>query len=220
MKKKKSLQISLPTFFLFLTIFVILFMIYYIYTEKTNYNKEIVALKTNTASMQNTIDNLRVEINSLTNASTSNEIKNDEKTTNTMNSNKIKNNEKTTNTYENNTEESSIAQDININKKVEYEFTSADNAAAQGYPKILKIFKLTDSEMEFHYNSGFDFNKNTIDRQISGTAKIISNEVYEFEEILDGHKYKLLFEFDEYKETVKIREFDNENEIGWGILFR
>lgn len=218
MKKKKSLQISLPTFFLFLTIFVILFMIYYIYTEKTNYNNEIVALKTNSASMQNTIDNLRVEVNSLTNAITSNEIKNDEKNTNTMNSNKTNNNETTTNTYENNTEESSIVQDIN--KTVEYEFTSADNAAAQGYPKILKIFKLTDSEMEFHYNSGFDFNKNTIDRQISGTAKINSNDVYKFEEILDGHKYQLLFEFDEYKETVKIREFDNENEMGWVILFR
>lgn len=59
MEEKKSLKISLSTFFLLLAIIVIIAMAYYIYTEKTNYNKEIANLEANAANMQSTIEDLQ-----------------------------------------------------------------------------------------------------------------------------------------------------------------
>ena len=59
MEEKKSVKISLSTVLLFVAILVIAFMAYYIYTEKTNYNKQIADLEANAANMQNTIDNLQ-----------------------------------------------------------------------------------------------------------------------------------------------------------------
>jgi len=108
----------------------------------------------------------------------------------------------------------------NQNKSVQYEFTSADQAATKGYPKILKIFKLTENELEFEYNSAFDFSKSTLDRQLSGIARTNAEQIYEFEETVDGHQYKLRFEFNKSKDTVKVYEYDNGNEIGFINLFR
>lgn len=67
MEEKKSLKISLSTTLLFLAILVIIVMAYYIYTEKTNYNKQISELEANTTNMQNTIDNLQGKIDSMLN---------------------------------------------------------------------------------------------------------------------------------------------------------
>lgn len=207
MKEKKSLKISLSTIFLLLAIIVIIAMAYYIYIEKTNYNKGIANPEVNVANTQNTIDELQEKIDSKSN---------------TINSKKVSNPENVTNNSENadNKKTSSTNNTSSKNRSVQYEFTSADQAAAEGYPKILKIFKLTENELEFEYNSAFDFSKSTLDRQVSGTARTISEQIYEFEETVDSHQYKLIFEFNESKDTVKVYEYDNENELGFINLFR
>lgn len=72
MEEKKTIKISLSTVLLFLAILVIIVMGYYIYTEKTNYNKEIADLEANTAEMKNTIDNLQGKIDSSNTINTDN----------------------------------------------------------------------------------------------------------------------------------------------------
>lgn len=74
MEEKKSIKISLSTFFLILALIVIIAMAYYIYIEKTNTDKEISTLETNAITMQNTINNLqqKVDNNSNTNDNESN----------------------------------------------------------------------------------------------------------------------------------------------------
>ena len=67
MEEKKLVKISLSTALLFVAILAIAFMAYYIYTEKTNYNKQIADLEANTAKMQNTIDNLQGKIDNINN---------------------------------------------------------------------------------------------------------------------------------------------------------
>lgn len=59
MEEKKSLKISLSTFFLILAIIVIIIMAYYIYITKKESNKEIDDLKENAIGMQSTITNLQ-----------------------------------------------------------------------------------------------------------------------------------------------------------------
>ena len=200
MKDKKPLKKSSTTFLLIVAIIVIIVMAFYIYMEKTNYNKEISDLEVNAANMQNTIDKSQEKIDSKSN---------------TINSEKISNSENITNN-----ETTSINNTSNQNRSVEYEFTSADQAAAKGSPKILKIFELTENKLEFEYNSAFDFSKSTTDRQVSGTAKTNAEQSYEFEETVDGHQYKLIFEFNSSKDTVKVYEYDNGNEISFINLFR
>lgn len=56
MEEKKSLKISLSTFFLILAIIVIIIMAYYIYITKKESNKEIDDLKENAIGMQSTIN--------------------------------------------------------------------------------------------------------------------------------------------------------------------
>ena len=67
MEEKKSVKISVSTVLLFVSILVIAFMAYYIYTEKTNYNKQIADLEAKTANMQDTIDNLQGKIDNISN---------------------------------------------------------------------------------------------------------------------------------------------------------
>ena len=93
------------------------------------------------------------------------------------------------------------------------EYTSADRAAAQGKPKVLKVYKLTEDELEFEYNSGFDFNTSIINRKISGIATINENNQYEYEEIYAGHKYRLLLEMQESNKMVRLYEYDGDNEL-------
>lgn len=72
MEEKKVTKISLSTFFLILAIIVILFMVYYIYTEKKDSDKEISTLKENTEEMKNTINSLQEKSNSTSNTINSN----------------------------------------------------------------------------------------------------------------------------------------------------
>lgn len=65
MEEKKYIKISLSTFFLLLAIIVIIAMVYYIYIEKTNYNKEIANLEANATNMQSTIVDLQGKIDSI-----------------------------------------------------------------------------------------------------------------------------------------------------------
>lgn len=106
------------------------------------------------------------------------------------------------------------------NKSVKYEFSSADNSAAKGNPEVLKVYELTKNELNFEYNSGFDFEKSTIDRNVEGSAKITSGKVYEYEENISNHKYKISFEFNSKEDTVKIVEYDNNKKISEVNLYR
>ena len=72
MEEKKSIKISLSTLFLILALIVIAFMTYYIYTEKTNSNKEIETLEANAVEMQNTIKDLQNKIDTISNTINSN----------------------------------------------------------------------------------------------------------------------------------------------------
>lgn len=67
MEERKSVKISLSTVLLLVAILVIVFIVYYIYTKKTNYNKQIADLETNIANMQYTIDNLQEKIDNISN---------------------------------------------------------------------------------------------------------------------------------------------------------
>ena len=81
MEEKKSLKISLSTFFLFIAIIVIILMACYIYKEKTNSNKEIADLEANSVNMQNTIDDLQGKIDSISNTINSDKVLEDKNNT-------------------------------------------------------------------------------------------------------------------------------------------
>lgn len=89
MEEKKSIKISLSTLFLILALIVIAFMAYYIYTEKTNANKEIETLEANAVEMQNTIKDLQDKIDTISNTINSNNSNEDNNTTNTSDNNRI-----------------------------------------------------------------------------------------------------------------------------------
>lgn len=89
MEEKKSIKISLSTLFLILALIVIAFMTYYIYTEKTNANKEIETLEANAVEMQNTIKDLQDKIDTISNTINSNNSNKDNNTTNTNDNNRI-----------------------------------------------------------------------------------------------------------------------------------
>lgn len=94
---------------------------------------------------------------------------------------------------------------ISSTKTVKYEFTSADNMAAQGNPGILKIVELNNDKIEFEYNHGWNFTESTIDREILGIAEINSGNLYEFNESVDGHEYSITFNVSE--EMVTLSEY-------------
>lgn len=91
MEEKKPFKISLYTFLLLLAIIAIIAMAYYIYTEKTNYNKEIENLDTTIANMQNTIEDFQGKFNSISNTINSNATPENSNTENS--NNKVSNNE-------------------------------------------------------------------------------------------------------------------------------
>lgn len=207
-EEKKQAKIGISSILLIIAIIVIAIMSYYIYVLKTNYNAEVTGLETNVTSMQNTINNLQSKLNLISeiiNSDSVPELK-------PVNSGEVSGEGNATNldnTQTSNTETS------NTENNAMYTFTSVDTAAVQGNPKILNIFELNENEMQFDYNSGFDFSKSTIDRQITGTAKINADQMYEYEEVTDGHLYKLVFEFDETDTMIKISEYDNGVLFGW-----
>ncbi|MBR3249276.1 MAG: hypothetical protein IKF83_01085 [Clostridia bacterium] len=90
---------------------------------------------------------------------------------------------------------------------------SVDRAASRGNARTLKIYELTDTELNFNYDSGIDFETSTLDREVKGIAKVNAKKQYEFEENVSGHKYKIIFEFTENKDSVKVSEYDNDEEM-------
>lgn len=207
--EKNVVKISLSTFFLILAIIAIVVMGVYMYKEKISHNKEIESLETNLDAKESKIDELQGKIDSISNTINSEKTPNSKNDTN--NSEELK--ETTNNTTTSNNKEEQ-------NKNVKYEFQSADRAAAQGYPKILKIYELNEEELEFEYNSAKNFATETIDREVNGIAKANAEQLYEFEETIDNHQYKLVFELNESKDTVKVYEYDNGNVISYKNLFR
>lgn len=111
-------------------------------------------------------------------------------------------------TSENKITSNNISPSEEVNNSVKtviYEFTSSDNFAAQGNPGILKIFELTDTQMDFEYNHGWNFAESTIDRNVSGIAKLNEQNLYEFVENIDGHKYSIIIKFSE--EMITLSEY-------------
>ena len=92
-------------------------------------------------------------------------------------------------------------------KTIKYEFKSTDETA------VLKVYELTDENLSFEYNSGFDFSKNTIDRNVEGTATTNAEKLYEYEENVSGHQYKIAFEFNADKDKVTVYEYDNGDDL-------
>lgn len=207
--EKNVVKISLSTFLLILAIIAIIIMAFYIYTANTSHNKEMESLETNLDAKQSKIDELQGKIDSISNTI------NSEKTSN--NENNKKNSEKTQNTTK-------VSTSNNVekekNKIVKYEFQSADRAAVQGYPKILKIYELNENELDFEYNSARNFATGTIDREVKGISRANAEQLYEFDETIDNHQYKLVLKFNESKDTVTVYEYDNGNVISEINLFR
>lgn len=121
------------------------------------------------------------------------------------NSNKLTSN--STNTTNTNNEDSKNTNANNTNKSIKYEFKSTDETA------VLKVYELTDKNLSFEYNSGFDFSKNTIDRNVTGTATTNAEKLYEYEENVSGHQYKIVFEFNDDKDKVTVYEYDDDNKL-------
>ncbi len=92
MEEKKSIKVSLSTFFLILALIIIVVMAYYIYIEKTNADKEISTLENNAVEMQNTINDLQEQIHTIPNTinSNANANINNSQANNTSNSDDVK----------------------------------------------------------------------------------------------------------------------------------
>lgn len=212
MEDKKVTKISLSIFLLILATIVIIIMSYFLYkfyNEKTTESQKVTELTSEINNLQTTTNNLPDKLNNISNTinSNSNNTANTNSIDNTS-SNKIKENE-------------NISNNSNTtNKSVKYKFESVDNAAARGYPKILNIYELTENDLSFEYNSGFDFSKSTIDRNLTGTARANAEQLYEYEENVSGHQYKLMFEFNDKKDIVKVYEYDNGRKLSEIELWR
>lgn len=197
MNNKKSILVWILAFLLIFAIIAILIMSYFfhkIYIEN-------ITLNQHNADLSNSIDNFQEKINEISN---------------TLSSIKFDTNTSDDKSNENKTDTSKKTSTI----EAKYEFSSADNNAAKGYPEILKVYELTENELNFYYSSGHNFTTNTIDREITGTAKSTSKNLYEFEETTSGHQYKLSFEFNDKNDMVTVHEYDNNNEMGHVNLWR
>lgn len=117
-------------------------------------------------------------------------------------------------TLENITETNIITPSDKTNTSTEiikYEFTSADSLAAQGNPGILKIFELSNTQMRFEYNHGWNFEESTIDRKITGIAEKNIENIYEFTEYTQEHKYTIKIKFTQ--EMVTLSEYIDDDLI-------
>lgn len=106
-----------------------------------------------------------------------------------------------------NTTNNEDSKNTNANKSIKYEFKSTNETA------VLKVYELTDKNLSFEYNSGFDFSKNTIDRNVTGTATTNAEKLYEYAENVSGHQYKIVFKINDDKDKVTVYEYDNNNEL-------
>lgn len=95
MSEKAPIKISLSTFFLVITILVIVVMGVYLYIEKTNSDKTITELEKSNADMETTIDSLQNKIDSTSNiannSNSNNSSKSDENVVQ-QNETKVENN--------------------------------------------------------------------------------------------------------------------------------
>ena len=208
MENKKSIKATIFIFLLTFAVIALIIMSYFLYTfynEKIAESKKANELTSEVNNLQTTISNLENKLNTISN--TINSDNNNNTTVNNSNNSTTSEIDKKT---KNNTN----------NKRIKYEFTSADNAAVRGYPRILKIYELTENEMSFEYNSGYDFSTSAINRNITGSALKNNEQLYVYEENISGHKYQLTFKFNDNKDTVKVSEYDNDNELGEIGLFR
>lgn len=124
-----------------------------------------------------------------------NKTLNEDKNSNEVNSNST------------NTTNNEDSKNTNANKSIKYEFKSTNETA------VLKVYELTDKNLSFEYNSGFDFSKNTIDRNVTGTATTNAEKLYEYAENVSGHQYKIVFKINDDKDKVTVYEYDNNNEL-------
>ena len=85
---------------------------------------------------------------------------------------------------------------------VKYEYQSADSYAAQGNPAILKIFEIDENQLKFEYNKGFNLETSTIDRNITGVAKINS---YKYEYFEEENKYTIEIEI--FEDNLILKEY-------------
>lgn len=211
MNNKKSILVWILAFLLIFAIIAILIMSYFLHKIYI----ENITLNQHNAELSNSIDNFQEKINEISNTLSS--IKFDANTSDDKsNENKTDINTSTDKSSENKTDTGKKTSTI----EAKYEFSSADNNAAKGYPEILKVYELTENELNFYYSSGRNFTTNTIDREITATAKSTSKNLYEFEENTSGHQYKLSFEFNDKNDMVTVHEYDNNNEMGHVNLWR
>lgn len=84
MKDKKTMRITLSTFFLVIAIIVIIIMGVFIFVQHSKSNSEIETLKNNTTNLQDTIDSLQTKINEISNTITDDNTKSENLSANTI----------------------------------------------------------------------------------------------------------------------------------------
>lgn len=209
MSDEKSKKINISTILLIFAIIGIAimgFFVYKFYNEKIIESQKVKDLNTELEQIKSDKSILQEKIDAIDNALKSNENNVNEETSIDTESKKEK--ESTENSANTSTEGS---------KKVEIQFESMDNAAARGYPEVLKIYEHNETEMDFEYNAGFDLTNSTL-KNISGIAKVNNENAFEYSEEINGHQYKIVFEFDEKKTSVKVTEYDNSNLLSFITL--
>ncbi len=209
MSEEKSKKVNISTILLIIAIIGIAIMGYFVYkfyNEKIIESQKVKDLNTELEQIKSDKSILQEKIDAIDNALKSNE-------------NNV--NEETSIDTESKIEKESTENNVNTSaegsKKVEIQFESMDNAAARGYPEVLKIYEHNETEMDFEYNAGFDLTNSTL-KNISGIAKVNNENAFEYSEEINGHQYKIVFEFDEKKTSVKVTEYDNSNLLSFITL--
>ncbi len=209
MSEEKSKKVNISTILLIIAIIGIAIMGYFVYkfyNEKIIESQKVKDLNTELEQIKSDKSILQEKIDAINNALKSNE-------------NNV--NEETSIDTESKIEKESTENNVNTSaegsKKVEIQFESMDNAAARGYPEVLKIYEHNETEMDFEYNAGFDLTNSTL-KNISGIAKVNNENAFEYSEEINGHQYKIVFEFDEKKTSVKVTEYDNSNLLSFITL--
>lgn len=122
------------------------------------------------------------------------------------NSSKVEENEnKDSSNNESQKENNRIASD-----KVLYIYSSGDNAAANGNPEVLYVYKMNDNVIEFKYHTPW----NTDD--IKGTAKKTDSNTYTY--VNGDYKIELLLH-SMGENSIKVTEYKNDTVLSWKNLW-